>query len=122
MVFSEHEFIHYLYTLNVGKNNIGPWYHFTPEIHGNFLKINLVQNLINDQYTGKQSSFSSKVNINKQVWTNISPKPKLIGYEGRNNPPGYIPHFMIEFRNTIMRNTTDSDIYFDLGTFYESFK
>lgn len=122
MVFSEHEFIHYLYTLNVGKNIIGPWYHFTPEIHGNFLKINLVQNLIDDQYLGKQSSFSSKVNINRQVCANILTKPKLVGYEGKTDAPGYIPHFMKEFRDTIMQNTTDSDIYFDLGTFYESFK
>lgn len=122
MVFSEHEFIHYLYTLNVGKNIIGPWYHFTPEIHGNFLKINLVQNLIDDQYLGKQSSFSSKVNINRQVCANILTKPKLVGYEGKTDAPGYIPHFMKEFRDTIMQNTTDSDIYFDLDSFYKSFK
>lgn len=122
MVFSEHEFIHYLYTLNVGNNIIVPWYHFTPEIHGNFLKIDLVQNLIDDQYIGKQSSFSSKVNINKQVWPDISPKVKLIGYEGRNNHPGYMPSFMQEFRDTIMKNTTDSDIYFDLDSFYKRFK
>lgn len=122
MIFSEHEFIHYLYTLNLGKNIIVPWYHFTPEIHGNFIKVDLVQNLINDQYIGKQSSFSSKVNINKQVWTNISPKPKLIGYEGRNNQPGDIPSFMKEFRDTIMKNTIDSDIYFDLDSFYKRFK
>lgn len=122
MVFSEHEFIHYLYTLNVEKNIIGPWYHFTPEIHGNFLKIDLVQNLINDQYTGKQSSLSSKVNINRQVCADILTKPKLVGYEGKNDAPGYIPHFMKEFRDNIMKGIIDSDIYFDLGTFYESFK
>jgi len=122
MVFSEHEFIHYLYTLNVGKNIICPWYHFTPEIHGNFLKIDLVQNLINDQYTGKQSSLSSKVNINRQVCANILTKPKLVGYEGKTDAPGYIPHFMKDFRDNIMKDIIDADIYFDLGTFYESFK
>jgi len=122
VVFFEYDFINYLYTLNAGNNIIRPWYHFTPEIHGNFLKIDLVQNLIDDQYLGKQSSLSSKVNINRQVCADILTKPKLVGYEGRNDSPGYIPHFMKEFRDNIMKDIIESDIYFDLDTFYESFK
>lgn len=114
MIFSEHEFIHYLYTSFIGKNPFCPWYQFTPEVHGNFLKINHIQNLIEDKIPGKHSSFSSKAIINREIFNNISLKPKLVGYEGHSMPPGGIPKFMEEFRDKVMLGVIDSDIHYSL--------
>lgn len=114
MIFSEHEFIHYLYTLFIGRNTCCPWYQFTPEVHGNFLKIDYIQNLVDDKIPGKHSSFSSKAIINREIFQDISLKPKLVGYEGKDMPPGGIPKFMADFRDNVMLGVIDTDIYYDL--------
>lgn len=116
IVFQEYDFLHYLYKLSI------PWYHFTPEIYGNILKIPLIKNLIDDKIPGKQSSFSSKSFINREIYKEILIKPKLVGYEGKDMPPGNIPDFMKEFKNKIMSEVTDSETFFDVEKWQGYFK
>lgn len=122
VVFFEHEFIYYLYSSFIDKNCFCPWYHFTPEVHGNFLNIELIKNLIDDKIFGKQSSYSSKALINKEVFKDISIRPKLVGYEGKDMPPGSIPDFMKDFRDSIMKDATDCEFYFNSEDWQGYFK
>lgn len=116
IVFQEYDFLHYLYSLSI------PWYHFTPEIYGNILKISLIKNLIDDKIPGKQSSASSKALINREIYKEILLKPKLVGYEGKDMPPGSIPDFMKEFKDEVMSEVTDSEIFFDSEKWQGYFK
>jgi len=122
MTFFEYEFSHLIYTYNLERNVLCPWYHFTPEIHGNFLKLDIVKKIVNDEMVGKQSTISSKVNINRTIWPDIVSKPKLVGYEGISNPPGFLPVFMAEFRDSIMNDVKDTEINFPLNFIKETFK
>lgn len=122
MTFSEHEFFHMIYTNYIERNAICPWYQFTPEIHGNFLKLDIVKKIINDEMVGKQSTFSSKVDINRTIWPDMTKKPKLVGYEGLLNSPGYIPDFMRIFRDAIMKDVKDTEISFSLSLIKDTFK
>ena len=122
MTFSEHEFFHMFYTSNIERYIIRPWYQFTAEIHGNFLKLDVVKKIANDEIVGKQSTFSNKVNINRTIWPAISSKPKLVGYEGVSNHPGFLPEFMINFRDSIMIGVQDTEIHFPLSIIRAIFK
>lgn len=120
--FYEYDFSHYLYSSLIDKNCFHPWYHFTPEIYGNFLNIELIKNLIDDKIFGKQGSLSSKALINKEVFEDISIKPKLVGYEGADMPPAGMPDFMEEFRDNIMKNVTVCEFHFNLDDWQGYFK
>lgn len=118
----EYEFHHLLYTKNLGKNIICPWYHFTPEMHGNFIQQEVVQELIMDKRLGKHSTLTSKYEINLSVFPNLKPKIKLVGYEGIDKPPGGLPSFMENFRDKVMPDVINSEIHFNLHTWQSHFK
>lgn len=109
MCLDEYEFAQDLYSAYRSKDIVGSWYTFTPDIIFNFMKTPLINNLINDQIPGKLSSWSSRVPLHRTIWPNIKDKIKLVGYEA-NESAGTMPDFMIEFRDKIMKNVTNTTI------------
>ncbi len=104
--FYEYEFIHNLYGCAKGKDVIA-WYNFTPEMYLTFHKLPVIESLINDQLTGKLSSWSSRTEIHKKLWPSIRDKVKLVGYE-TYAPPGTMPTFMQEFKDTVMKDVIET--------------
>ena len=95
---SNHNCSMYLHSL--GRENICDWYEFTPNLITSFNQLPIIQNLINDNSYGKQSSWSSRLEIHRVLWPDIKDKVKLVGYEGKKYPGTY-PNFIIELQKTM---------------------
>jgi hypothetical protein len=96
-----------IYANTVGRTIIGEWYNYTPEIVMSYHKLPLVKKLIADNIPGKQSSWSSRTEIHRHLWPSIVDKPKLVGYEGPDRPPGQNPDFMIDFYLEVVHGTNN---------------
>jgi len=105
--FSEYEFIHSLYGYAKGRDVV-TWYTFTPEVSMTFPTHSIVKSLLNDQLTGKLSSWSSRIKIHQKLWPSIQDKVKLVGFEA-NSSPGTMPAFMREFKDTVMRDVIETN-------------
>lgn len=95
---SNHNCSMYLHSL--GRENICDWYEFTPNFIKSFNQLPIIQNLINDNIYGKQSSWSLRLEIHRVLWPDIKDKVKLIGYEGKKFP-GIYPEFIIKLQKTM---------------------
>ena len=84
------------------------WYTFTPEVSMTFPTHSIVKSLLNDQLTGKLSSWSSRIKIHQKLWPSIQDKVKLVGFEA-NSSPGTMPAFMREFKDTVMRDVIETN-------------
>lgn len=69
------------------------WYEFTPSVMASFKEQPIIRALINDEVPGKQSTWSSRIQMYQQQWPDIKPKIKLIGLEG-DAAPGTLPPFV----------------------------
>lgn len=99
MAFYEHDYAHATYSKAINRTIIGEWYQFTPEIWISFMEIDYVKKLLNDQIPNKLSSWSYRDELHRHLWPGIRNKPKLIGYEGDQNPTkARIPPFMAKFK------------------------
>jgi hypothetical protein len=98
------------YAKNIGRTIIGDWYEYTPEIIMSYKELPLVRQLLNDEHLGKISNISSRVAIHKYIWPTMEYKPKLVGYEGLDNPVAHRPQFINDFYNKYMRDIDDTTI------------
>lgn len=117
----EHEFWFTMYSTQTNFNVLGSWYQLTPEIFANILRSNVVKNLTNDRLYGKQSTYSSRVPVYKEIWPDIKEKNKLVGFEGVDGPAGSLPAFMEEFKNTVMQGCTETPFEFSIEEFTRNF-
>lgn len=98
-----------IYSRLINRIVIGDWYEFTPEVIMSYNELPFVKKLLNDEFIGKVSNISSKVDIHKEYWPKMKKKIKLVGYEGEDGAQGSRPEFMIEFYHKFMseiENTT----------------
>lgn len=102
-----------VYHKNIQRDVVSDWYEYSPELLVSHTELPLIQDLINDRIPGKLSSFSSKAVVHKQIWSDIDIRPKMVGFEGNNNP-GYLskPNFMIEFDNIYSKDAASKKYYF----------
>lgn len=107
---NEYDYVHNLYGIQQNRDVIGCWYAHSPDIFLQYYKDPFIKKLLNDEFKGKISNWSSKVNHHRELWKDIETKPKLVGYEGANGKPGEIPEFMEVFKNSIMQEVTNGVI------------
>jgi hypothetical protein len=98
------------YAKNIGRTVIGDWYEYTPEIIMSYKELPLIRQLLNDEFKGKISTISSRVATHKNIWPTMEYKPKLVGYEGLDNPVAHRPQFINDFYNEYMRDINDTTI------------
>ena len=88
-----------VYHKTINRPCITDWYEYSPEIIIAYTQLPYVQELINDNISGKLSNVSSKAVIHQPYWPDLANRPKLIGFEGsvpdKSNPD--VPPFMIKF-------------------------
>lgn len=101
MLFWEFDYAHATYSRAVNRTVIGEWYQFTPEIWTSFIKLPKVVSLLNDDISGRLSSWSYRTELHQTLWPTIRRKPKLVGYEGLHSKP-WRPEYMTEFQKTFM--------------------
>jgi len=89
-----------MYLHKLGRENACDWYEFTPSFIKSFSQLPVVQQLINDEHVGKQSTWSSRVPIHRVLWPDIKDKGKLTGYE-QYSSPGICPEFMTELQKVM---------------------
>lgn len=99
-IFTDTHHLNEMYLYQIGRENILSWYEYTPYLIESFAEHSIIQDLINDNIKGKQSSWSSRAPIHQEIWPDFRYKQKLIGYEG-NNLPGYMPPFITQFQNWV---------------------
>lgn len=107
---NEYDYVHILYGIQHNRNVVGCWYTHTPDIFLQYYKDPFIKKLLNDEFIGKVSNWSSRVAHHQAIWKNIEIKPKLVGYEGTNGKPGEMPEFMEIFKNSVMQGVTNSII------------
>lgn len=117
----EHEFWWTMYSHN-NSNILGSWYHYTPEIFANFAKHQVIKDLTDDKFYGKQSTYSSRVKLNQSIWSTIKEKQKLVGFEGETGHPGSLPYFMESFKNSVMKDVTETPFSIPKNKFERIFK
>jgi hypothetical protein len=98
------------YAKNIGRTVIGDWYEYTPDIIMSYKELPLVRQLLNDGIPGKISNISSRVAAHNSIWPTIEYKPKLVGYEGLDNPVAHRPQFINDFHNKYMKDINDTTI------------
>jgi hypothetical protein len=109
-----------LYARNTGRDAIGDWYEYTPEIMLSHLQHPITQKLLNDKETGKLSSWSSRGLMHQEIWPEVKIRKKLVGYEGAVGEPGTGPDFIGNFQRTFMdgvvntKHVLSQDQVFDL--------
>lgn len=96
------------YAKNIGRTVIGDWYEYTPDIIVSYKELPLVRQLLNDGIPGKISTVSSRVAIHNSIWPTMKYKPKLVGYEGLDNPVAHRPQFINNFYNEYMKGINDT--------------
>jgi len=116
-VFQIDEHSHHwaVYHLAIGRTAITDWYEYSPEILVAFSQLPYIQDLINDRVQGKLSTETSKVMIHQAYWPDITPRTKLIGFEGPNPDKEKIfPPFMEEFdRQYTKANSNRIQVYLE---------
>lgn len=106
MVWDEDDWSNSIYSRQISRPIIAEWYQYTPEITFHFTKLPLVRELLRDRIAGKQSSWSSRTDIHRHLWPDISYKPKMVGYEGLGMP-NTRPEFMTRFQEQVMAGVTN---------------
>jgi hypothetical protein len=89
-----------MYATSLGREHVVDWYEFSPNVIKTFIDLPQVQQLLNDMEPGKTSTWSSRVSIYREIWPDIKPKVKLIGFESQEGPGSY-PEFMIPLQEII---------------------
>lgn len=89
-----------MYLHKMGRENVCDWYEFTPSFIKSFNQLPIIQETINDNHVGKQSSWWARIPIHRQIWPDIKDKGKLIGYE-QYAPAGTYPPFMTELQQVM---------------------
>jgi hypothetical protein len=104
--WAEFEFTHSIWSRLSGRPILGEWYAYTPEVClSNSVNY---RTLLDDLVPGKTSSWSSRCKIHQEFWPDVEDKIKLVGFEGAEGNPGVKPHFMQNFQDTVMTDTTDA--------------
>jgi len=106
-IFSEESHISEMYLHHIGRENVLEWYEYSPQVTMAFNELPIIGQLLNDGIPGKHSSWSSRIQIHQEIWPDIKPKPKLVGYEG-NNVPGYMPEFIVKLQNQVQDEINES--------------
>lgn len=101
LYWTEDYFTGAIYANTIGRTVISEWYNYTPEIVMNFHKLPIVRDLLDDRIIGKQSCWSTRTQIHRELWRDIFDKPKLGGLEGVNGKPGDEPESMTVFSKTV---------------------
>lgn len=91
-----------LYGRNIGRDIIGDWYEYTPEIVLSHMQHPLTEKLLNDQCYGKLGSWSSRYTMHQEIWSKVETRKKLTGYEGPIGAPGTAPDFIEYFQQSFM--------------------
>jgi hypothetical protein len=102
-----------VYHKHIQRNVVADWYEYSPEMIISHLNLPLIQDLLNDRIPGKLSSFSSKAVVHKEIWPEVTIRPKLVGFEG-DKPAGYYnkPNFMLEFDTMYCTDVSSKKYYF----------
>jgi len=112
LYWKEDYFTGAIYANTTGRKVISEWYNYTPEIVMNYHKLPLIQQLLNDEITGKSSCWSSRTDIHKVLWDDIFYKPKFGGYEGPEGKPGEQPEMLTQFNNNFARHASNQEYKF----------
>lgn len=97
----ESEFENGIYGNIINRLVIGEWYLYTPEPFFNYHNNKIIKSLLNDEISGKTSTWSSRHLVYKDIWPDIEYKQKLTGYEG-TGAPGSRPIYIDKFEQEVM--------------------
>lgn len=101
MYFGEDAYTNAFYAKHMNRTVIADWYEYTPEVMVSYCKHPLIQSLLNDEIVGKQSSWSSRYPLHREIWPEIQDRVKLLGYEGINGAPTDMPQCVIDFQKNV---------------------
>ena len=100
-----------VYTSTIGRKSICDWYEYSPEILTAFCNHTVIQDLINDKLEGKQSSYSSRWLMYKEIWPEITYRQKLTGFEISIFP--YERYEYVEkFQKEVIKDTVSETEYY----------
>jgi hypothetical protein len=99
-----------IYMHSLGRENICDWYEFTPDLIRSFNKHQTIKKLINDEFDGKLSNWTSRIPIHRKIWPNIQSKIKLTGFESENFS-GVYPTFLLDFQNLMISDVGTGNEY-----------
>lgn len=110
-----------MYCRNIGRTSICDWYEFHPNVLLSFIDHPVIKELLTNNLSGKQSSWSSRKSIHQEIWPDITDKPKLVGFESINDP-GYYPDYIIELQKIIDSELgCGQDFWYDRDEFLKLF-
>lgn len=109
MYFGEDAYTNGFYAKLMNRTVISDWYEYTPEVMVSYCKHPLIQSLLNDEIVGKQSSWSSRYPLHREIWPEVKDRIKLIGYEGRNGIPTDMPEYLIDFQRTVCDKASNTN-------------
>ena len=115
LLWVEDYFMSSIYAKLSGQTVIGEWYNYTPEVVKSFHKLPFVKKLLNDEISGKVSCWSSRTEINKDLFPDIQHKIKLVGYEGYVGNPFDRPSFMTAFQEQVIKETSNVGYKFNIA-------
>jgi Queuosine biosynthesis protein QueC len=104
---------------------IDEWFTFTPQPMMSFHKEPLIKKLINDEFTGKQGTISSRIPVYQTYWPETKMRPKLTGYEGPTGTAWVdLPPYFKDFykNNKKMIGVTNTKISYSLQEFESIFQ
>lgn len=104
---AEIDFFMSLYGVRTNRTIIGEWYYHTPQITLSYHKLPIVQNLLADKATGRQSCWSSRVKIHREIWPDIRDNSKGTGFEK-------VTDYFIEFYNLYLKDHVNSEYSYSL--------
>jgi len=107
MYFGEDYYSIGCYANRINRTVISDWYEYTPDITASYSKHQLIQSLLDDKLIGKQSSWSSRYKLHREIWPEVKDRVKLIGYEGATGPATDMPQYLLDFQTNICDNATN---------------
>lgn len=74
---------------------ISNWFYYSPELLLSFVNHTTVNQLLNNEISGKESSLSIRGTLHKEFWKNFVDRRKTIGFE--NYEKYLLPEYILEF-------------------------
>jgi len=117
MYFGEDAYTNGFYAKHINRTVISDWYEYTPEVMVSYCKHPLIQALLNDELVGKQSSWSSRYPLHREIWPEVEDRIKLLGYEGVNGAPTDMPQCIIDFQKNVCDKAVNTTYMFNQQEF-----
>lgn len=99
-----------MYLTSLGRENVCDFYEFTPGLIKAYNNQLIMKKLLNDEFKGKVSNWSSKWEMHRELWPDMKQRIKLTGLE-KDGPAGTMPEFVSILQDTIEKEIGPGNDY-----------